>query len=182
MGRQHSAISKELLSDDTSVGSTFPHHLKKSTRLENQMDFASTNREPEGKRSPLIDKLRRQMAAAGSNSGPASVYHSQDAHWSANYATRPYVDAGEDYEEYAPAYLYGVFWYYSNPDRHFDEYEGELANGWDSARGDSSFDWPKAKPAVRDAWYKISDLAARAKSERDTVLSTSPLAHTPGDH
>jgi hypothetical protein len=77
------------------------------------------------------------MAAAGSKSVPASAYHSQDAHLSANYATRPYVDAGEDYEEYAPAYLYGVFWYYSNPDRHFDEYEGELANGWDSARGDS---------------------------------------------
>ncbi len=132
--------------------------------------------------SPLIDKLRRQMAAGGRDEVPASVYEAHDAHWSIHYATRPYVEAGDDYEDYAPAYLYGVFLYHTNPERNFDAYNNELANGWDSARGESPLDWTKAKPAVREAWYRVSDLADRAKSERAELLSTSHTAHTPGDH
>ncbi len=131
--------------------------------------------------STLIDKLRRQLAAEGNDEFPASVYEAHDAHWSANYASRPYVEAGEDYEDYAPAYLYGVFLYHSDPERMFDDGEGDLANGWGSARGDSPLDWTKAKPAVREAWYRVSDLAERAKSERAELLSSSPTAHTPGD-
>ncbi len=146
------------------------------------MDNARSNRAPDEELSPLIDKLRRQMAAAGGDAVPASVFQAQHAHWSANHSTRPYVEAGEDYDAYAPAYLYGVYWYYSNPDRSFDTSEGDLANGWDSARGDSPIDWPKAKPAAQEAWYRVSDLADRAKAERAALLSNSTTAHTPGDH
>ena len=130
----------------------------------------------------LIDKLQRQMAADGGKPVPASVYRENDAHWSANYASRPYVEAGDDYEDYAPAYLYGVFRYHSNPEQQFDAAEDELAKGWVSARGDSSLDWPKAKPAVREAWYLVNDLAERTRLERAALLSTSPAAPTPGDH
>ncbi len=132
--------------------------------------------------SPLIDKLRRQMVASGNDDVPASVYEAHDAHWSVHYVSRPYVEAGEDYEDYAPAYLYGVFLYHTNPQRHFDAYDNELANDWDSARGESPLDWIKARPAVREAWYRVSDLAERAKSERAALLLASPTAHTPGDH
>ncbi len=107
---------------------------------------------------------------------------SEHAYWSENYATLPYVGANEDYEDYAPAFSYGVVWYQLNPERQFDEFEAELATGWASARGASPLDWPKAKPAARDAWYRVRDLAGRAKLERSDVLSTSPEAHTPGDH
>jgi hypothetical protein len=156
-------------------------HRVTHTPMENRMHNASRH-ESQQKTSPLIEKLQRQMEAAGRDTVPASVYQAQDAHWSANYATRPYVGPGEDYEDYAPAYLYGVFLYHSNPDLTFDEYEGDLANGWESARSDSPLDWSRAKPAVREAWYRISDLAKRAKSERAELLSTSPEATTPGDH
>jgi hypothetical protein len=131
---------------------------------------------------PLIDRLRQQTAAAGGDSVPASVYQAQNAHWAANYATRPYVEEGEDYEDYAPAYLYGVFLYHSNPDRTFDESEVDVANGWEAARSDSPLDWEKAKPAVREAWYRVSDLEERARAERVEVLDSSPPAHTAGDH
>jgi hypothetical protein len=150
--------------------------------MENRMNIRSSHRESEEKHSPLIEKLRRQMAATGNDEVPASVYEAHDAHWSANYASRPYVGAGEDYEDYAPAYLYGVYLYHLDPERLFDECESDLANGWEFARGESPLNWTKAKPAVREAWYRISDLAKRAKSERDELLSTSPTAHTPGDH
>jgi hypothetical protein len=146
------------------------------------MNIESKTRESDETTNSLIDRLQRQMAADGNDAVPASVYQENDAHWSANYATRPYVEAGEDYEDYAPAYLYGVFYYHSNPEQPFDASEDELASGWESARGDSPLDWPKAKPAVREAWYLVSDLAERAKSERDALLSKSPAAHTAGDH
>jgi hypothetical protein len=149
--------------------------------LENRMSLANNDYQAE-KTSPLIEKLRRHRAAAGNDAVPASVYETHDAHWSAKHATRPYVLADEQYQDYAPAYLYGVVWYYSNPERQFDASEGELATGWEAARGDSPLDWPKAKPAVREAWYEINDLAERAKLERDQLLARSPTAPTPGDH
>jgi hypothetical protein len=136
----------------------------------------------DAKFSPLIDKLQRQMAAAGKDSVPTTVYEDQDAHWSVNYASRPYVVVGEEYEDYAPAYLYGVFLYHSNPDQTFDDSDGDFADGWESARSGSPLDWSKAKPAVREAWYRVSDLDQRARSERAAVLASSPAAPTPGDH
>jgi hypothetical protein len=132
--------------------------------------------------TPLINKLRRQRADAGADPVPASVYEAQDAHWSANYSTRPYVVAGEDYEDYAPAYLYGVFWYHANPDREFDTSDADLSSGWDAARGGSPLDWQKAKPAVEEAWYQVRDLAERSRLERAALLATSPEPQMPGDH
>jgi len=104
------------------------------------------------------------MAASAGDSGSAAAAQAKDdTYWFENYASRPYVGAGEDYVDYAPAFLYGVVWYQSNPERRFEDCEGELANGWDSARAGSPLDWTKAKPAVRDAWYRVSDLEARAE-------------------
>jgi len=146
------------------------------------MNDVNSERTSEGKTSPLVDKLRRQAAAAGKDPVPASVYEAQEAHWAANYETRPYRQAGSDYEDYAPAYLYGIYWYHSNPELLFDASEAELSTGWDSARGDSPLDWPKAKPAVEEAWYQVRNLAERARSERAELLAMSPNPHTPGDH
>jgi hypothetical protein len=149
--------------------------------MENPMNIANSDPKTGERISPLIDQLRRRAAAAGRDPVPASVYEAQEAHWAANYSTRPYVEAGEDYDDYAPAYLYGIYYYHSNPERQFDSSEADLSNGWDAARGDSPLDWRKAKPAVEEAWYQVRDLAERARSERAELLSTSPTAHTPGD-
>jgi len=146
------------------------------------MNSTHTDRKSADKSSPLIEKLRRHTAAAGNDPVPASVYEAQYAHWLDNYSTRPYVESGEDYEDYAPAYLYGVYYYHSNPERHFDSSAADLSTGWEAARGDSALDWPKAKPAVEEAWYQVRDLADRAKFERTELLSASPAARTPGDH
>jgi hypothetical protein len=105
----------------------------------------------------------------------------EDADWALHHSTRDYVDNDIPYDHYAPAYLYGIASYQSNPERQFDDYEGELASGWTRARSGSPLEWPTAKPAVREAWYRISDLTSRAKSERANVLSSAD-AVTPGDH
>jgi len=111
-------------------------------------------------------------AIAGAVAGRAAKADpvAEDAYWKGNYAGRPYVANGSDYNEYAPAYRYGVDSFSRNPDRRFDDMEGELGGGWGTARGDSSLEWDDAKHATRDAWQRLSDQAERATpgdSDRD---------------
>ncbi|MDN8616105.1 glycine zipper domain-containing protein [Variovorax ginsengisoli] len=94
----------------------------------------------------------------------------EDAYWRENYAGRPYVESGSNYDDYAPAYRYGVDSYGRFPDRPFDEVEPELGRAWDSARGGSRLEWERAKHATRDAWQRLSDNVERAipgDSDRD---------------
>lgn len=94
----------------------------------------------------------------------------EDAYWKDNYAGRPYVEGGSTYDDYAPAYRYGVDSFSRNPDRQFNDVESELSGGWGSARGKSSLEWDRAKHASRDAWQRLSDKVERAvpgDSDRD---------------
>lgn len=79
----------------------------------------------------------------------------EDAFWRDNYASRPYVRSGAAYDEYAPAYRYGMDSYEKYPNRSFDEVEPELSRDWGTARGKSSLEWEHAKHATRDAWHRI---------------------------
>jgi hypothetical protein len=94
----------------------------------------------------------------------------EDAYWRENYSSRPYVDSGSSYDDYGPAYGYGVNAYTQHSGRRFEEVEGDLSSGWDSARGNSSLSWDRAKHATRDAWKRASDTVERAipgDSDRD---------------
>ncbi len=91
-------------------------------------------------------------------------------HWRDNYSSRPYVAAGSSYDDYGPAYGYGVSAYGQHPGRSFDEAEFELARGWSGARGASTLTWDHAKDATREAWQRVSDTVERATpgdSDRD---------------
>jgi hypothetical protein len=93
----------------------------------------------------------------------------EDAYWRDNYANRPYA-SGLEYEEYRPAYGYGVDAYKRYPDRRFDEIEPELSRDWNNKRGSSGLEWDRAKHAARDAWQRVSDTVERAipgDSDRD---------------
>lgn len=95
----------------------------------------------------------------------------EDAYWRDNYSRRPYVESGTSYDDYGPAYGYGVSEFARDPDRRsFDEVEPELGRNWESRRGESALDWDRAKHATRDAWQRLSDTAERAMpgdSDRD---------------
>ena len=94
----------------------------------------------------------------------------EDAYWRDNYTSRPYVDSGASYDDYGPAYGYGVNAYSRYPGRSFDDVESDLSRDWDSARGTSSLTWDRAKHATRDAWHRVSDTVERAvpgDSDRD---------------
>lgn len=108
-------------------------------------------------------------ALAGKGIANAVDPVAEDAYWRDNYSNRPYA-SGSDYDEYRPAYGYGVEARTQYPDRTFDEIEPELRRDWSSKRGSSSLDWDRAKHATRDAWQRASDAIERATpgdSDRD---------------
>jgi len=81
----------------------------------------------------------------------------EEAYWRENFIGQPYVDAGASYDDYGPAYGYGVEACVRNPGRSFGELEVELSSGWAAARGKSTLAWYRAQPAARDAWQRVSD-------------------------
>lgn len=85
----------------------------------------------------------------------------EDNYWRDNYSSRPYIAAGASYDDYQPAYRYGMESYSRNPDRSFEDVEPELSRDWGSARGRSSLEWENARHASRDAWHRVSNAAER---------------------
>ena len=85
----------------------------------------------------------------------------EDSYWRENYSSRPYVSGGT-YDDYGPAYRYGVEGYGQYKGRRFDEVETELSRDWQRAKGSSTLTWEKAKHATRDSWNRVSDAVERA--------------------
>ena len=75
-----------------------------------------------------------------------------DAYWRENFSTRPYVDPGSTYDDYAPAYRHGLEAVRRHETKSFDEVEPSIRDEWHSVRGESKLGWDSAKHAVRDAW------------------------------
>lgn len=93
----------------------------------------------------------------------------EDAYWRENYMARPYV-GDAPYDDFGPAYAYGVEAFSTYPSRSYDEIEPELSRKWATARGTSSLEWDRAKHATKDAWSRVSDAVERATpgdSDRD---------------
>lgn len=86
----------------------------------------------------------------------------EEAYWRQNFSSRPYVTSGATFDEYGPAYRYGVDAYGRYEGRSFEEAEPELMRDWDHAKGTSSLTWESAKHAAGDSWNRVSDLVERA--------------------
>jgi len=94
----------------------------------------------------------------------------EETYWRDNYEARPYVDSKYSFDDYGPAYRYGVDSYQRHSDRTFEEVEPELMRDWDRTKGKSRLAWNDAKHATRDSWNRISDSIERAvpgDSDRD---------------
>lgn len=81
----------------------------------------------------------------------------EDAYWRDNYQDRPYVTTGRTYDDYAPAYRYGVDSYNRHYQRGYAEAEAEMARGWDDVKDRSRLRWDEARLATRDAWDRAAD-------------------------
>ncbi len=85
----------------------------------------------------------------------------EDAYWQENFRTRPYVEAEATYDDYGPAYRYGVGTYGVRSGNTFDVAEPELAAGWERENRGSQLGWGTAKHAVRDSWERLGNAAER---------------------
>ena len=94
----------------------------------------------------------------------------EEAYWRENYVGRPYVSKGSTFDDYGPAYMYGVDNYSKYHGKTFDEVESDLGRDWQRAKGKSRLAWDEAKYATKDSWQRLSDGIERAvpgDSDRD---------------
>ena len=94
----------------------------------------------------------------------------EEAYWRENYTSKPYIRSGATFDDYGPAYMYGVENYGRFHGATFDEVESDLARDWQRAKGKSSLAWEDARHATRDSWQRLSDTIERATpgdSDRD---------------
>lgn len=95
----------------------------------------------------------------------------EDAYWRDEHVARSYVEDGYTYDDYGPAYRYGVDSYAAHATtRGWDELEPDLALGWQRSSAGSRLDWDRAKLATKDAWSRLSDRVERltpGDSDRD---------------
>ena len=83
----------------------------------------------------------------------------EERYWEKNYSSRPYYEEGVTFNEYQPAYRYGVESATRHPDENFDAVEKRLSRNWSRYRGeDSTLGWAKARDAVRDAYDRTLKL------------------------
>ena len=87
----------------------------------------------------------------------------EENYWRDQFASRPYALAGATFEQYRPAYRFGIDRFGRYPGRGFDDVEHELALGWPAARGTSTLEWEHARHASRDAWNRLGGAAERTQ-------------------
>lgn len=85
----------------------------------------------------------------------------QNAYWEENYSTRPYVNASHTYKDLQPAYRYGWESAARSQGKSFEDIAPTLERDWTKARANSTLGWDTAKPAVRDAWDRVTSSTPR---------------------
>ena len=94
----------------------------------------------------------------------------EEAYWRENYTKRPYYSKDYSFDDYGPAYRYGLDNYSKYPGKRFEDVESDLSRDWQRAKGKSRLAWEHAKDASHDAWKRVSDTVERATpgdSDRD---------------
>lgn len=102
----------------------------------------------------------------------------EEAHWRDRYTSEPYYEPGRSFEDYGPAYRYGLE-SRNRSDEDWDTAASRLESGWDNARAGSSLNWQQAQPASRAAWERADQLQsnqARSPSTAGTTGTTGTAA------
>lgn len=73
-----------------------------------------------------------------------------------DFQTRPYYSSGRDWNDYEPAYRYGLQQYAVLGGADFERSEARLEAGWPPVSEVSRLGWMEARSAVFDAWREAS--------------------------
>lgn len=108
--------------------------------------------------------------AAGAVLGDKAAHAADDreglGHFEQIHAGMPYFVDGMAWDDYAPAYRYGLDTWRRDGAQSFDAAESTLAAGWDAVRGPSRLTWAQARHAVEHAWRELAQ-ADRARDRQD---------------
>ncbi len=94
----------------------------------------------------------------------------EEGYWRDNFESRSYVNQGDTFSDYGPAYRYGSDSYRRFEGRTFDQAESDLKRDWERSKGESKLSWDRARHASRDSWQRTSNAIERAipgDSDRD---------------
>lgn len=107
---------------------------------------------------------------AGKRLAQASKPTTDEDFWRDRYAAGAYVEPGDRFDDFRPAYHYG--WESANRNRGatFAEVEPMMARDWPMARGESELPWERAREAARDAWERVE----RRRDELSAGKSAAP--------
>ena len=78
-------------------------------------------------------------------------------HFQQIFKEMPYYQDGMPWDDYAPAYRYGIDTYRLHAGRAFADVDEELERGWARARQASRLSWLQARAAVEHAWRELGD-------------------------
>jgi Glycine zipper len=84
-----------------------------------------------------------------------------------NFASRPYVQPGDTFEKYQPAYRYGGAAESRYGDDDFQSIEGELEHDWNSRSEGPVLPWKHARDAVKDSYERTAQIR-RARDVPET--------------
>ena len=79
----------------------------------------------------------------------------ESAYWRDNFTARPYVETGASFDDYGPAYRYGVDSSQKYVGQNFDDVESTMSRSWDTVKGTSALAWDRARNATRDSWERV---------------------------
>lgn len=98
-------------------------------------------------------------AVVGGLGGKAVAEHFdptvEEAFWKENHAKQPYYKAGEEYDQYAPAYKLGYEGRAAGTANTFEEAEPALKDRYASMEAGSFAPWDRAKQATKAAWNRV---------------------------
>lgn len=96
-------------------------------------------------------------AVLGNRAAEAADTRLDLGHFQQIHREMPYFIDGMKWDDYAPAYRYGLETYRTRGAQPFVEAEPELEQGWGRARDVSRLTWLQARSAVEHTWRSLDE-------------------------
>jgi hypothetical protein len=98
-------------------------------------------------------------AVIGDRAAEARDKRGDLGHFQQIYLDMPYFVDGMTWDDYAPAYRYGLDTWRTHGGRAFADAEAELEAGWGRAGDASRLGWAHARSAVEHSWRELAQSA-----------------------
>jgi len=89
------------------------------------------------------------------------VAEQENDYWKHCYRSRPYVEDTDTYDDFGPAYAFGLQLFRTRTERVPFDLQCDLADDWNVSCGKSSLRWDRAKHAAYDAWERLTHAFGR---------------------